>query len=133
MNKKLIPILAALIVVAAGALYFLVLSPGGEEKAAVYTEYLPGEYFVTNVRDSDNLLKATPVLVLDTDKLSDELEKDNARVRDAINTVLCSIDKETLLDVNQRGLVKRAIIEAVNECLGITNVVDVLFNDFVMQ
>jgi flagellar FliL protein len=130
--KKIIPILIVAIVVIAGALYFFMFS-GDKESAEVYTEYSPGDFFVTNVKGANNLLKTMPILVLNTDKLTERLTAENAKIRDTINFVLSGFDAETLMSDNARDKVKEAIITAVNERLEIDNVVDVLFNDFVMQ
>ncbi|MDR2357201.1 MAG: flagellar basal body-associated FliL family protein [Oscillospiraceae bacterium] len=132
MKKKLIPILIAAVVVVAGALYFLVFNSGGAEKPVVYTEYSPGEFFVTNVDGTTNLLKTTLVLVLDTDETGG-MTAANTRIRDTIIAVLRSIDLDTLLDVDMADSVKKRIADAVNARLEITNVVDVLYNDFVVQ
>jgi flagellar basal body-associated protein FliL len=130
--KKIIIILLAVVVIGGGALYFFVFS-GDKEPVEVLTQYAPGEFFVSNVKGAGNLLKATPVLVLNTDKLQETLSADNTKIRDTIQRVLRTFDAEALLSDNAMDTVKAAIIEAVNERMGIDNVVDVWFNDFVMQ
>jgi flagellar basal body-associated protein FliL len=133
MKKKLIPILIVAVVVVAGALYFLVLRPDDGEKPVVYTEYSPGDFFVVNVADTNNLFKVAPVLVLDTDKLSEQLTAGNVRIRDTIYTVLRSLHKETILDVTKTDDIRKQIADAVNKRMEITNVVDVYFTEFVVQ
>ncbi|MDR3277605.1 MAG: flagellar basal body-associated FliL family protein [Oscillospiraceae bacterium] len=130
--KKIIIILLAVVIIGGGALYFFVFS-GDKDPAEVITEYSPGEFFVTNVKDSPNLLKTMPVLVLNTDKLQERLAAENTKIRDTINAVLSEFNAEALTAADARDKVKEAIISAVNARLEIDNVVDVWFNDFVMQ
>jgi flagellar FliL protein len=131
--KKIIIIVLAVVVIGGGVLAFVLLSGDKGDASIVYTEYSPGEFFVSNVKGTGNLLKAAPVLVLDTDKLQDALAAENAGIRDAILRVLRTFDAEALQSDDAMDRVNRAIIAAVNEYLEIENVVDVRFREFVMQ
>ncbi|MDR1589094.1 MAG: flagellar basal body-associated FliL family protein [Oscillospiraceae bacterium] len=133
MKKKLIPILLVAVVVIAGALYFLVIRPGGGEEPVVYTEYSPGDFFVDNVKDTSYLFKINMVLVVDSEKIIDDMSKANNRIRDTIHLTLRSLDLDMLTDVEQTDDIKRLIADAVNKRLEITNVVDVYFTEFVVQ
>jgi flagellar basal body-associated protein FliL len=133
MNKKIIAILAVVVVIAAGALYFLVLNPNTEPKGPQIFEYWPGDAILANVGGTTNLMKAGIVLVVDSEGALDVLEAAKTRIKDTLNLVLSTIDVEILLDANQRDYVKQQIKDAVNERLEITDVVDVWFNDYVIQ
>lgn len=131
MNKKLIIIIAVVLVAAiAVGLYFFVF----KEDKVIREEYSPGEYFVTNVKESNRLLKATVVLVLDTDdkKVLEEFGKRNTEIRDAITTILRDQSEETLRAIDLTGL-KTEILEALNTLLETEHIVAILFSDWALQ
>lgn len=135
-KNKFVPILIAalVIVVAVGALYIFVFSGDDAEKPIEYTEYSTGDFYVINVQgELQTLLKASFVLVVDTPDIVEELTKDNNRIRDTLYTALRSIELVDLVDVKRTDWVKQQLVSAVNERLQITNVVDVYFNEFVLQ
>jgi flagellar basal body-associated protein FliL len=133
MNKKIVAILAVVVVVVAGALYFLVLNPDNEAQGPQIFEYWPGDAILANVGGTTNLMKAGVVLVVNSESALDVLEAGKTRIKDTVNVVLSSIDVEILLDGAQRDYVKQQIMDAVNERLEITDIVDVWFNDYVIQ
>jgi flagellar basal body-associated protein FliL len=135
-KNKFVPILIAalVIVVAVGALYIFVFSGDDAEKPVEYTEYSTGDFYVINVQgELQTLLKASFVLVVDTPDIVEDLTKDNNRIRDTLYTALRSIELVDLVDVKRTDWVKQQLVSAVNERLQITNVVDVYFNEFVLQ
>ena len=131
--KKIGIIIVVIVLVVAGgaALYFFVFS-GDKEKPEVRVEYSPGEFFTTNVYQSQRLLKATIVLVVNAEGLEEMLTKENARIRDTIIFILRSLTEEEIRDEGTQDALRDRIIEALNDRLGIDNFVEVLFNDFVM-
>jgi flagellar basal body-associated protein FliL len=131
--KKIIPVLLAAVIIV-GALSSCLFG-GNKEPAEVLTQFLPGDFFVANVKGAGNLLKVTPVLVLNTDdaKLYTRLTDEIPKIRDTIQRVLRSFDAETLLSDDAMDTAKTAIIAAVNERMEIDNVVDVWFSEFVLQ
>ena len=131
--KKIGIIIVVIVLVVAGgaALYFFVFS-GDKEKPEVRFEYSPGEYFTTNVNQSQHLLKATLVLVVNAEGLEEMLTKENARIRDTIIFILRSLTEEDIRAEGTQDALRDRIIEALNDRLGIDNFVEVLFNDFVM-
>lgn len=133
-KKKLIIIIALVVAVAVGAGYYFFFMPKGE-KPIVYAYYSPGEYFVTNVKDSSRLLKSSIVLVLNTEdsKLQENLTTENARIRDTIIFLLREQGEDELRSTGNKDDLRKNIIEQLNIQLNIDNIVDVLFNDFVMQ
>ena len=136
MNKKmLIIIIIAIVVVAGGVVVFLMMRGEPAEKPIDYGYYTPGDFFVTNVKDSGHLLKASIVLVLNTSdtKLQDELKIHNARIRDTIIFLLREMDVTAIQLVDHKDKLRRDIIEQLNNSLNIDNIIEVLFNEFVMQ
>ena len=133
MKKIIIAVVIAVIVVGgAAAVYFFVLS-GENEKPEVRVEYSPGDFFTTNVDGSTRILKATIVLVVDSEKLTEKLEENNARIRDTIIFILRSLTEEEIRAQGTQDRLRERIITALNDRLAIDNFVEVLFNDFVMS
>ncbi len=134
MNKKIWIVFALIVIVGGAALYFLVFNGGGnEEQEETLFSYVPGDYFVTNVKDSDSLLKVTVVLALNTDKLEEELAEKEHIIRDTIIFKLRSLTEEDILSADIQDRLRTDISEELNAVLGIDNIVTVYFNDFVMQ
>ena len=135
MKSKLPLIIVALVLVAAIAVVLFVFVLGGEEKEApiIRTEFVPGEYFVVNVKPpSVRLLKTTVVLVLDTDTLEDFMKERTSEIRDAITSVLRAQEEDDLRALDLSGL-KEKIRVALNERLEIENITDILITDFAIQ
>ena len=133
--KKIIPIIVAVAVVGV-ALYFFVFSPKSDApKPEVRITYSPGDYFTTNVVTNNNqlkLLKAAIVLVYNDETVGDTLKNENARIRDTIIFILRDLTDEEILAKGTQDMLRENIISSVNERLGITSIVEVLFTDFVM-
>ncbi len=133
MNKKTLILLIVLVVAAVGAgLYFLVFRDSGEEEVQLYS-FVPGDYFVTNVKDSDRLFKVTVVIMLNTDKLEEKLTEDEHIIRDTIIFELRALTEEDIESEDIQDRIREKITASLNSVLGIDNVVTVYFNDFVMQ
>jgi len=132
--KKRAPIVIILAAAVAGVLlYFFVFKNMGGEKPVVYDYYSPGEYFVTNVKGSSNLFKTSPVLVVDNSSIIDTLTKKNALVRDTIIFILRDYTRDELNEVSTHKDIRLKIIAALNERLETEAIVDVYFNDYVIQ
>ena len=130
--KKIIPIIAAVVVLGVGAaLYFFVFREPGE-KPEIRVEYSPGEFFTSNVDGTPRLLKATLVLIVNEEGLEEMLTAENARIRDTIIFILRSLTEEEIRDTGTQEKLRNDIINALNRRLGIDNFVEVLFNDFVI-
>ena len=131
--KKLMPVILGVVVLAGVALGYMYFT-GGEE-AEVFEYYSPGDFFVTNVKDSNSLFKSSVVLVLNTDdeKVLEELGKMNSIIRDTIIFVLRDQSADTLKSTVLHETLRETIKEKINERLSVTYIIDVLFNDYVIQ
>ena len=101
MKKKIIIIILAVALVGAG-LYFFVFSAAPKEPEVCY--YTPGDYFVTNVKDSTALFKVTIVLeYLTTDDTvtTEYFTKVNHVIRDIIVFTLRS---KTEAELRSQGI-----------------------------
>ena len=129
-RKIMVPIIIVVVLGLAAALYFLVFSG---ERPVVYTEYSPGDYFVTNVKDSNRLLKTGVILVLDDEKFAAGIDVNKALIRDTIIFILRDQDEATLRKSGSDEGIRKAIIAKLNTVLATEHVYDVYFTDYVMQ
>ena len=128
--KKLVIIIVVAVVAAGAVLYFFVLK--GEPKP-VYDQYSPGDYFVTNVKDSYRLLKTSVVLELDSKRMNNELKEKNKLIRDTIIFILRDMDEQEIKSAEAQDILRIEIRKALNKKLETEHIIGVLFNDFVMQ
>ena len=135
MNKKILIIVGALIIVVVGVILFLTMQGGQEEPEVVinYSEYSPGEFFVTNVKDSKRLLKVAVVLVVNSDELQETLKAENSLIRDKIIFILRTLTEEDILSNETVPRLRQQILEELNASFETSGIVEVRFNDFVMQ
>lgn len=130
--KRIVIIIIAVVLAGGAAVYFLVRGRGGEEEVEL-TPFVPGEYFVTNVSGSSSLFKVSTVLMLNTDKLTDELEDKKYVIRDTIIARLRRLTEEDLAGEDIQDRLRLELTKELNAALGIDNIVTVYFGDFVMQ
>ncbi len=133
MKKNLIIILAAVFVVAAVAVYYFT-RPVDTSKQYYYST---GDAFVTNVIDSDKLIKTTVVLGLSQD-IGDELDAKSAQVRDCVLYVLRNQTVEQYQMGDLQDQLSDAIVARLNETFPPEEgeaplFAKAYFSDFVMQ
>ena len=141
MKKKKIVILLLLILlvvaIGAGAAYYFILRPAAAaaaaEKPAELYEYAISDSFVTNVKDSNKLLKTTIVLVVDEKDLDDFLDENQYTIRDTILFILRGLTEDDIKNDDIQDTLRQSIPEALNEALEIDSIVSIYFSDFVMQ
>jgi flagellar FliL protein len=132
--KKALIIAVVVVALAAAALYLFVLRPAPE--AAPLT-FAPGDYFVTNIKDSNHLLKTAVVLLIDGGsaykKLPARLEERLPEVRDSIIFILRELSEEEVRASGVEKALRERIRRSINDLLATEGIRDVLFSDFVMQ
>ncbi len=131
--KKILIIILAVVIIGGAAYYFLAVKGDGEEKPVELTAFVPGEYFVTNVADSNSLFKVTVVLMLNTDKLKELLDKNEYVIRDTIITRLRKLTEEDLKSADIQDKLRSDLKDEINSVLGIDNIVKICFSDFVVS
>lgn len=130
--KKVIIIIAAVVLVGAGvASYFLFFANKEPEPVEVF--YVPGDYFVTNIKDSKYLLKSTIVLELNQEEKEEYLTEYNHVIRDIIVFTLREKTEEELRSSGIQDVLRTEIVEKLQEEMGIDYIVYVYFNDYVIQ
>lgn len=131
MKKKIIIIIVIVLVLAGGAAAFFLLS--NVEKEPVITYYVPGEYFVTNIKDSTRLLKANIVLELTTDTAQEYLTENNHIIRDVIVFTLREQTEPELRSSVIHDKLCKTIVDELKERLNIDYLQTIYFNDYVIQ
>ncbi len=130
--KKIIIIIAAVVLVGAGvASYFLFFANREPEPVRVF--YVPGDFFVTNIKDSKYLLKSTIVLELNAEEKEEYLTEYNHVIRDIIVFTLREKNEEELRSTGIQDILRKEIVDKIKSEMGIDYVVDVYFNDYVIQ
>ncbi len=134
MAKKMSLVIAALaVLIAAGsALYFFVLRDTGEKPPERY-DYAIKDPFVTNVKSSQKLFKATVVLVVDKKDMKETLDDNQYTIRDTILFMLRDLEEADIRSSDIQDRLRETIPKALNTALEIDNIVSVRFSDFVMQ
>jgi flagellar basal body-associated protein FliL len=139
MSKTLIIIVlvAVILVIAAAASYYFFIwrgqdtgdsEPQVEEGVVFHT----GEVFVTNLRNSELLLKTDVFISVPNRNLS--ILQDNVQlVRDRIIRVLRSFTEEDILNENLQDMVRDRIKSDLQNTLNIDKILDVYFTEFVLQ
>jgi len=136
MNKKFVIIIVVILVVAAAAtLYFTVIKKPPEK---IHSFYTPGDFFVTNVKDSPSLIKTTIVLDLyvyekDLEDITEHLTENNHIIRDIIVFKLRSMTEEELRSQDVAQTLRQEIVESIHEKMDIDYITTVYFNDYVIQ
>ncbi len=133
MKKKLLIIILVVVLAGGGAAFYFFVYQGGEAKETPLYSYVPGDYFVTNVKDSGKLFKVTVVLMLNEEKLQEKLKEKEYIIRDSIIHKLRELTEEDIRSEDIQNRLRDEIRYQLNMDLGIDNIVKVYFNDFVMQ
>ncbi|MDR1065287.1 MAG: flagellar basal body-associated FliL family protein [Oscillospiraceae bacterium] len=141
--KKMAPIIIALIIVAAGALYFFVIrGMGGNEtvEVPISTASYNAGTFTTNIKGSTRYLKCTVVLTVEDsnpEKVIERFAADVSLLRQTVTFALSSLEESQLrvVDEDQENIdaARQHVIDAVNEAFGITRVTGALFTDYVIS
>ena len=131
MKKKVIIIIVSAVVVIAAAV--LILSGMSKEKEPVISYYEPGDYFVTNIKDSTRLLKAAVVLELTTDKAEEYLSENNHIIRDIIVFTLREQTEQALRATGVENELRSEIVAKLAQTMNIDYIQSIYFNEFVIQ
>ena len=130
--KKIIIIIIAVVVVASGvAAYFIFFR--NSEPEAIRIAYVPGDFFVTNVKDSKYLLKTTIVLELSKEGMEEYLTANNHMIRDIIIFILREKTEEELRSSGVQDALRDEIVSKISEKMGIDYIATLYFNDYVLQ
>lgn len=133
MKKKLI-IIIVLVVVVLGAVGYFVFVPKPEPEPEV-SYYVPGDFFVTNIKDSVRLLKTTIVIELSTEdeEANQYFTENNHIIRDIIVFTLRDKTEEELRATGVQDELRSEITENLKDRMGVDYIETIYFNDYVIQ
>ncbi|MDR0446867.1 MAG: flagellar basal body-associated FliL family protein [Oscillospiraceae bacterium] len=139
--KKMLPVVIALVIVAAAALYFFVIRGMGDDAdAPLQTVTFNAGTYTTNIKGSTKFLKSTLVLVIQSQKPDAVIEKlsaDSPLLRQTVTFALSSLDDAQLrvVDDDQENVdeARQRVIDAINEAFGLTEVTGALFTDYIIS
>lgn len=132
MNKTVIIVIIIIIALAAAA-YFLFFQDKSDNDTEVLCNYAVEDSFITNVKNSNKLFKTTIVLVTNKKDMDEYFEENLFTTRDTILFILRDLTEEDIESTDIQYTLRSRLSEALNEALGIDNIVSVKFSDFVMQ
>ncbi|MFA5675354.1 MAG: flagellar basal body-associated FliL family protein [Christensenellales bacterium] len=131
--KKVITIIVFVLIVAGAAAYFLFLAPPPEPKTSFF---VPGDHFVTNIKDSTRLLKVTIVIELSTlnpEETKSYLTERSHIIRDVIVFLLRSKTEEELRSNEIQNTLRGEIVDRLKSELKLDYIKTIYFNDYVIQ
>lgn len=131
MKKNSVVLIILVLLAAVGALLYVFVFKG--ESELPYDQYSPGDFFVTNVKDSNRLLKTAVVLELDSEDMQDELKEKNTLIRDTIIFILRDMGETEIMSPDAQEILRTRLKTALGEKLETEHIIGILFNDFVMQ
>ena len=134
--KKVIVIVAVIVVLGIAGAAFFILTGGDNDNQEVPVIRVPYEIgqFVSNVDGSRMMLRTNITVVANTEDeaLAQLLILESARIR---HTIIMELRRLTQADIESLDVhinLGRRILHEVNTELGIDNLVEVLFTEFVM-
>ena len=131
-NVIVIAVVAVLIVaIAAGAAVFILTRDTEKEKEVFF--YKPGEAFITNLKDSNTLVKVDVTIGYDNKKAAADLEKNNSVIRNDIVFILRNKTKSDMQAEDIEQILSDEICAKLNEDLGVDYFVKIYFSDLVLQ
>lgn len=139
MNKTIGIVIAIILLVGVGvAVYALVLAPANNaapaanDPTAGLTYYSPGAFFVTNIVDSERLLKAEIMLGI-SGKHEEELKAKNVQIRDEIINTLRQKTEDELRASDAQDVLREEIVKNLREKLNMDYLVTLNYSEFVLQ
>lgn len=144
MSKKKIIIIVALflilVILAAGAFFFLkarTAAPENVEKKKVEKPYSylysPGAAFVTNVLNSDCLVKLSIIIEINKEKQEEFLSGQSAIIRDLILNVIREHSEKEIRDPDIQQNLSDTLCKRLNEKYEVDFFVRAYFTDIVIQ
>ncbi|MGI6152218.1 MAG: flagellar basal body-associated FliL family protein [Christensenellaceae bacterium] len=136
MKKKLM-LLVTVAILATMVMTACSLFGGGDDSGEITLDdlyyYSPGEYFVTNVKDSNVLCKTSVSIAMSGKEQTEFLETNNAVIRDTLVQILRDNTEEELRADDIIDILAERMTTELRTALGTEDVYYVYINDFVVQ
>ena len=141
MKKKLIIIILAVAIAVAGYFVYTMKFKNQDPESALTAEtsiediyyYVPGDYFVTNIKDSKSLSKISVSLALTGKDQTELLTTNNALIRSCIVDVMRSHTDEELRAVDATAMLSEEMAASLNKALQMEDILNVYISDYVIQ
>lgn len=95
--------------------------------------FVPSEYFVTNISESQALTKVSVALALTSDKVMETLTANEAAIRNVIVKILRSHTEEELRSDNAIEVLEMEMTEQLKETLQMNEFVQLFISDYVIN
>ena len=129
--KKIIIIVVAVLALGIGAFVFFTQS--SQPKALVPFTHDPGDYFITDIKGSNQLLKADIMIYVADDSIKLEIEEKNHIIRNDIIFILRSMTAEQLKAEGIQDQLSASITARLNQEFENEDFLKIYFNEFVIQ
>lgn len=135
MNKKILILIIIVLIAALGgtAAVFLFKDTKSEDQSPQLYQYAIKDPFVTNVKQSSKLFKATIVLEVNKEGMDEFFKENEYTMRDTILFMLRDLSEQDIKNSDIQEKLRAAIPKTLNSKLKIDNIVSIYFSDFVMQ
>lgn len=136
MNKAIVIIIAALLVIAIGIgsfiIFLLIPSNKKDDEQPGYV-YSTGDDFLTNLESEGHYIKADILIEVADKETLKILERNNHKIRDQIIEILGHIDEDDLIRQDFKKNLRNLIRDDLQNTLKIDKIRGVYFNDFIIQ
>lgn len=129
--KILIAVIVVIVLGASGAIAFILTRSSGEKEEPRFI-YDPAISFVTNVQDSDALVKTTLVVQVIGEDTLNELTENAVKVNDCIISVLREKTKDEMKSPEIQDQLKTEICSRLMTDLQMEDIETVFFNELVV-
>jgi len=134
MNNKTIIIVVVAVVISFGAAFmFFNSTSSNKPKELTYYNYSPGSEFITNLKGDGKFVKASVELQFYDKNVQKVLEEQNPKIRDLIIQILRSKTEKDVEGPEGQLKLQNDIKNAINKIIGEGKVVNVYFDEFIVQ
>ncbi|WP_372994074.1 flagellar basal body-associated protein FliL [Lutispora sp.] len=137
-NILLIIVIILIIVITFGlTVFFMQKNIGGEEESLKINKniimYSFDESFISNVKDSNRILKVTIKMELSNSKIQEIVKARNPEIRHEINLLLRGKTEEDLKGSEGQSNLQKEILNVTRKLLNTEKVLNVYFDEFIIQ
>lgn len=133
MNAKTFIIVLLAIVLSFGAAFLYFNNFMAKPKDIKYYNYSPGNEFITNLKDDSKFVKAVIELQVNDKNTLKDLQDQNAKIRDLIIRILRSKTPEDVDGSQGQLKLQSDIKNEINKVIGSGKVLNVYFDEFIVQ
>lgn len=133
MNTKTFILILLVIILSFGAAFLYFNNFMAKPKDIKYYNYSPGNEFVTNLKDDNKFVKAVIELQVNDKNTLKDLQDQNAKIRDLIIQILRSKTPNDVDGPQGQLKLQNDIKNEINKAIGPGKVINVYFDEFIVQ